>query len=164
MSTATLASAFRRDSSANINTAATRPMEPPREWVAMIPAMHPADPNAATMRIGHLCPRPVVRNSRSGKAPTSAIASWFGSPITPSQRPRKPSTSSSSWIQLLNVPQPGTMAATAYMPSAMRSRRGVSMAFVTARKKRKCLTTSSAPNFESSGAMDHIGERTAAPV
>jgi hypothetical protein len=56
------------------------------------------------------------------------------------------------------------MAASAYIPSAMRTRRGVSMAFATARKKRKCLTTSRAPVLDSCGAIDHIGESTAAPV
>ena len=149
---------------ANITTATASPIEPPREWVAMIPAMHPAEPTAATMRSGHLCPRPMMKKSRRGSAPTSAIESWFGSPSTPSQRPRNPSTRSSSWIQLLKVPHPGTIAARAYIPSAMRSRRGVSIAFATARKKRKCLTTSSAPAVEAAGEIDHIGESTAAPA
>ena len=65
---------------------------------------------------------------------------------------------------MLNVPQPGAMAASAYSASAIRSRRGVSTAFTTATKKRKCFSTSTAPTTLWSGTTDQIGESSAVPA
>ncbi len=91
------------------------------------------------------------------------MQSWFGSAMTPSQRPRKPSTSSSSCHQFQKVPQPGTMDAAAYTSIAIRMRRGVVTVFTTAVKKRKCLATSRAPDTDSARSMDQLGESSAAP-